>query len=911
MDADRWRAIRELLENTVDLSPADREAYLSRSCGGDVTLQTEVEALLAGSDNAPTFLDTPAVAAYADVIGMEQASSLVGHRIGPYRLERFIASGGMGTVYLAVRPDSPREKNVAIKLIKRQMLTPDAIRRFRIEKQALAVLNHANIAALYDGGVTDAGLPYLVMEYVDGIPIDQYCDEQRHTTERRLMLFQAVCSAVAYAHRNLIVHRDLKPNNVLVTPQGIPKLLDFGIAKVLDPHSAGRSGETATKHRILTPEYASPEHIRGETITTASDVYSLGVILYGLLTGHRPYRFRSRVPHEIEQTICEEEPKKPSTVILRSEKVLLPDESSHVILTPESVSRVRAVAPEALRRQLTGDLDAIVTMSLRKEPGRRYSSVEQFAEDIHCHLEGRPVTARTDSTGYRLAKFVRRNRVAVIAAAVVSLSLVTGFIVTLWQSRIAIQAQLIAQGEVIKTAQVNDFLQGMLASVDPLTAQGGDTTVRQILDEASSKLDSGALENQPEARADVHMTIGMTYFELGAYERTAQHLDAALEIRKEIFGADHPDVAECLNGLGMLARARGDYGEAERLYREALDLRRAALGDTHLSVAETMNNLGVLLKKKGELSQAETLLREALEIRRTALGHQHEDVATTMSNLAAVLKHKHEFQEAESLYRDALQVFRAVLDPKHLRIAGCMNNLALLLRERQDYDGAELLLREALTIRRQVFQAEHPAVATGLHNLALILQHRGDSQEAQSLYREALTLRRKLLGHHHPRVANTAHNLAELLASTGDFKEAEPLAREALLIRRRRLPPDHPRIAGSLVVLGEILVGLDDPSAAEPLLRESLAVSEKKLPRGHRQIVRAQMEFGSCAVALEEFSQAEEMFLAAYATVSEDGPSPSPMTDLLERIVELYQSWGKNEEANHYLEKLHDLAGGE
>ena len=908
MNSDRWRTIRDLLENTVDLGPTEREAYLSRCCGGDVALRTEVEALLAGSDNAPTFFDTPAVAAYADVLGLEQASSLVGQRIGAYRLERFIASGGMGMVYLAVRPDSPGDKHVAIKLIKRQMLTADTLRRFRIERQALAALNHNNIAAQYDGGVTDVGLPYLVMEFVDGMPIDQYCDQQRHSTQRRLRLFQAVCSAVAYAHRNLIVHRDLKPNNILVTREGIPKLLDFGIAKVLHPHTDGRSGETTTKHRILTPEYASPEHIRGETITTASDVYSLGVILYGLLTGHRPYRFKSRVPHEIEQTICEQDPEKPSTVILRNERVLLPDESSHVMLTPETVSRVRAVAPEGLRRQLTGDLDAIVTMSLRKEPQRRYSSVEQFSEDIHCHLEGRPVTARKDSTGYRLTKFVRRNRVAVIAAVLLSLSLVTGFILTLWQSRIAIQAQLIAQDEAIKTAQVNDFLQGMLASVDPLAAQGGDTTVRQILDEATSKLDSGALENQPEAEADVRMTMGMIYFELGAYQQAEQHLDAALQIRQEILGAEHPDVAECLNGQGLLARARGDYGEAERLYREALRLRRAALGDTHLSVAATMNNLGVLRKIKGELSQAETLLREALAIRRTALGPQHEDVATTMSNLAAVLKHKREYQEAESLYRDALEVFRAVLDPNHLRVAGCMNNLALLLRDRQDYDEAELLLRQALTIRQQAFQEEHPAVATGLHNLALILRLRGDNQEAQSLYREALTLRRKLLGPNHPRVANTANNLAELLASTGDFTQAEPLAREALLIRRAKLPPDHPRMAGSLLVLGNILVGLDDPGDAEPLLRESLAVFVKKLPPGHQRIVHAQMALGSCAVALEDFAQAEEVLLAAYATLGENEPSPSLMTDLLQRIVELYQAWGKNEQANHYMEKLHDLA---
>ncbi|MCH9002376.1 MAG: serine/threonine protein kinase, partial [Planctomycetes bacterium] len=388
MDADRWREIRELLENTVDLSPAEREAYLSRSCGGDVTLRSEVETLLAGSDNAPTFLDTPALAAYADVIGMEQASSLVGQHIGPYQLVRYIASGGMGAVYLATSPDSRYGKEVAVKLIRRRTLTPDTLRRFRIERQALAALHHPHIAALLDGGVTDTGLPYLVMEYVDGPPIDKYCDEKRFSTNERLELFRAVCSGVAYAHRNLIVHRDLKPNNILVTSQGIPKLLDFGIAKVLDPHAADQPGETTTRNRILTPEYASPEHIRGDAITTASDVYSLGVILYGLLTGQCPYRFKSRIPHEIERTICEQDPEKPSTTILRTVEALSPDEGSHSTSTPESVSKLRSVTPVGLRRQLAGDLDAIILMSLRKEPHRRYSSVEQFSDDIHCHLQG-------------------------------------------------------------------------------------------------------------------------------------------------------------------------------------------------------------------------------------------------------------------------------------------------------------------------------------------------------------------------------------------------------------------------------------------------------------------------------------------------------------------------------------------
>lgn len=900
METQRWRKIRELLEQAVDMSPPEREKLLSQSCGDDAAMRAEVQSLLIGCDDAPSFLDASVVDVFSEIIGSQEAPSLVGQHVGPYRLVRYIASGGMGAVYLATSPDSLHKKEVAVKLIRRRTITPDTLRRFRIERQALAALHHPHIAALLDGGLTDAGLPYLVMEYIDGPPLDKYCDEKLLSTNERLELFRGVCAGVAYAHRNLIVHRDLKPNNILVTSQGVPKLLDFGIAKVLDPRAADQPAETTTRNRILTPEYASPEHIRGDAITTASDVYSLGVILFGLLTGHCPYRFKSRIPHEIERTICEQDPEKPSTAILRRLEALSPDEGPRSTSTPESLSKLRAVTPAGLRRQLSGDLDAIILMSLRKEPHRRYSSVEQFSDDIQCHLQGLPVTARIDSTGYRLSKFVRRNRIMVTAAIVTALSLIAGLTMTIRQSRVAIRAQLVAESEAVKAAQVNDFLQGMLTGVDPHAARGGNATIRQMLDNASFRLASGALKNQPEVRASVHLALSKTYYELGAYEQAEKHVSAALKIRSELFGAIHPDVAECLNNLGILAKARGNYDEAEQYYRDALEMRRAALGRTHPDVAESMNDLGVLLKTKGQLSQAESLLREALEIRRPAFSRHPELVATTKANLAAVLKHKREYQEAEALYREALEIYREVLGPKHLRVAVCLNNLALLLRDTDNLDGAEPLFREALAVRREVFSGEHPAVATGLHNLALLLGLRGHVVEAETLYREALAMRRNLLGDDHPRVANTANNLAKLLASIGDFAEARELAQIALAIRREKLPADHPRIAISLHVLGEILVGLEDPGGAEPLLRESVAILQEKLPPEDRRVLSGQLDLGSCLTKLDEFAEAEEVLTAVHELIRDDGTSATMMTDLRKRLVKLYQAWGKTEEANRY-----------
>ena len=424
MSTHRWKEVRELFDTACDLDALERESFLSKACAGDIQLRAEVESILAGNERAPPFFDAPAAEAFPELFDVEQVTTLVGRCIGPYRLIRFVVSGGMGAVYQATRADRQDDEKVAIKLIKRRVVTEDTLRRFRTERRALAMLDHPNIARLRDGGVTPDGLPYLVMEYVDGTPIDRFCDRCKLSTLERLRLFQTVSEAVQYAHHNLIVHRDLKPNNILVTTEGIPKLLDFGIAKVLDPDEDPHADiQTATGQRLMTPEYASPEQICGKSITTATDVYSLGVVLYELLTGHHPYRTKSCSPHEIERTICEQDPEKPSTAIGRVEQVVTAGGSSRITLTPELVSQTRDGQPDKLRRRLAGDLDAIVLMAMRKEPRHRYPSVEQFSQDIRRHLDGLPVIARKGTFRYRSAKFIRRNRAAVVATVVVAVSL--------------------------------------------------------------------------------------------------------------------------------------------------------------------------------------------------------------------------------------------------------------------------------------------------------------------------------------------------------------------------------------------------------------------------------------------------------------------------------------------------------
>jgi Tol biopolymer transport system component/serine/threonine protein kinase len=419
MTPERWARVREVLDASLALKPESRPSFLEEACGGDQDLQREIESLIASLEDAGDLLDKPALATSATVLAETLDSMVIGRHIGPYRITEEIGRGGMGSVYRAVRDDEHYRKEVAIKLVRRAGDSDFIVRRFRHERQIMAGLDHPNIAGLLDGGSTEDGLPYFVMEYIHGQPIDEYCDSHRLTTAERLELFRKVCGAVQYAHDHGVIHRDIKPGNILITHDGVPKLLDFGIAKILDPElSAPTAGPGVTVLRLMTPEYASPEQVRGEPIMAASDVYSLGVLLYELLTGHRPYRVKSRAPHELAQAICDIEPEKPSAVVTRSEEITRFDGSHTVRLTPQDVSEARRTRPDKLRRTLSGDLDNIVLTAMRKEPERRYPSVDALAEDIGRHLQGLPITARRDTLVYRTVKLLERNRAAVISACV-------------------------------------------------------------------------------------------------------------------------------------------------------------------------------------------------------------------------------------------------------------------------------------------------------------------------------------------------------------------------------------------------------------------------------------------------------------------------------------------------------------
>ena len=587
MTPDSWRQVRQILEQALELTAARRPAYLESACAGNTALRREVETLIAADEQAGTgFLAGNAVEASTTLAAPEEPVSLAGARIGPYQIVEEIGHGGMGTVYRAVRADDQYRKQVAIKVVRAGLGDEFRVHRFRAERQILANLDHANIARLLDGGTTEDGRPYVVMEYIEGQSIDEYCDQRKLAVAERLNLFRTVCSAVAYAHQRLVIHRDIKPANILVTKDGEPKLLDFGIAKILDSEDSGAE-QTVTVMRLMTPEYASPEQVRGEPITTASDVYSLGIVLYGLLTGQRPYGRASRVARDIVQAVIETEPEKPSASITRADTA-----------TAQIASETRDEVPEKLQRRLRGDLDNIVLKALRKEPERRYASVEQFSEDIRRHLEGLPVIARPDTFFYRSSKFVRRHKAGVAAAIVVLLTLVVGLAVTVHET-------FIARAERAKAEQRFNDLRKLANSLlfevhDAIQTLPGATPARKlIVDRALQYLD--ALAKEAKGDLSLQRELGAAYEKVGDVQggfRSSNLGDVpgsiasyrkSLAIREAVVAADPANVAaqrELIISHGKLSDAFTGVGDAAGSLRELRQLLPIA---ERLSAADPKN----------------------------------------------------------------------------------------------------------------------------------------------------------------------------------------------------------------------------------------------------------------------------------------------------------------------------------
>ncbi len=932
MTPERLQEIQDLFFAATELSAAQRPHFLDMNCPADPELRRDVMALLESYERTGRF-DRLTVEISGPGSESPAPEAPPFSEVGPYRILNEIGHGGMGAVYLAERADGQFEQQVALKLLRGDLPSEELRQRFLSERQILARISHPNIAHLLDGGVTDAGQPYFVMERIEGAPIDTYCDEHRLSIDERLSLFRTVCSAVHYAHRHLVVHRDLKPGNILVDADGTVKLLDFGIAKLLDPEAlASPRPETRTGVRIMTPEYASPEQVRGEDITTASDVYQLGVLLFELLTGHRPYRLSGRSLLEVERIITGTEPERPSAAVTRVEDV--DDAGQAVPITPERVGRARRTTAEKLRRRLVGDLDNIVLMAMRREPERRYTSAEQLAEDVRRHQAGLPVIALPDTVGYRAAKFARRHKTGV-AMTVAAFVTVLGFAVAMGGL-----AERTAR-ERDKAEQVTAFLVGLFESSDPRVTLGDTVTVREVLDRGAERV-GVELADQPEVRATLMQVLGKVYTELGLTDEASAQWEAALDLRERTLGPDHPDVGESLNDLGVLRTDAGKLDEAEPLLRRAAAVLRRAGKRERAHYARSLASLGYLLQVKGEHDEAVSTLEEALGIYRGFPGDTSTGVANTLMNLGWIKENKGDLVAAETYFREALASRRNIYSGGHPDLANSLTSLATVLWRKGDLEAAERAAREALALRVALYPDGHPDLGGSFLTLANILADQGQHQAADSLFQASIAVYSDVYGEDAGHVARVKNDFAGRLRDRGEFARAEPLLRDALPVYRAILGDDHTftaivkgNLASTLYELSEtdeaerlwreaiatLRGGSMDPSFAvrpliglasllmdrhadrdaEPLLRESLDILQQKLPETRWQVVYAQSLLATCLTQQGRFEEAEPFLLDSYTVLRDErGLENDSTQQSLERLIRLYEVSGRREEAERY-----------
>jgi serine/threonine protein kinase/predicted negative regulator of RcsB-dependent stress response len=770
---ERWKEVDVLFERALEIPAGERSDFLGRACAGDEELKREVESLLKSHHHAGTFFDDADLFFSSDSFGQDGREEVAGQVIDHYRILREIGRGGMGAVLLAERADAEYEKKVAIKLIKRGMDTDSVLRRFRTERQILASFDHPNIARLFDGGTTRDGLPYFVMEYVEGIPIDRYCNDKQLTIRERLNVFLQVCAAVNYAHHHTVIHRDIKPSNILLTAEGIPKLLDFGIAKILQEGDGAQPLATLTGLRLMTPEYASPEQVRGEPVTTASDVYSLGVVLYELLTGSSPYRFTSRAPRDVERAITEQEPTRPSTVIAG-------DKNPH--------SKLRN------SKLLRGDLDNIALMALRKEPGRRYQSVEQFSEDIRRYLESRPVQARQDTVGYRTAKFIRRNKVAVAAGLLVLLTLVGGIIATSWEARRARLEEAIAKAEKEhaeqRFADVRHLAHSLLFDYhDAIKNLPGATRVRE-------RLVKDALANLDKLATEAHGDPILQRELASAYERVG-------DVRGQAYSAS----------LGDRAGAMDSYLKALRI-REALVAEMPRDVQSRRELAATYEKLGSELLDTNEAATGLTHLEKSLALYSKLATEQPDnlqiqsDLADVHNALGSAFEYRNDMSKALEHHRNALTIREQLLaansaDPDNRRgLSATYENIGRVLALSDDVPGALENNSRAMTLR-EALVAEDPINADYRRILSISYQNDGDYKAFMKNTAGALeSFRKKLMLDERSFAADPANaqarldlgyscqRMGELLAQSGDHSAAVESYKRAFEMYQQNMAAD-------------------------------------------------------------------------------------------------------------------------
>ncbi|MCB1009407.1 MAG: tetratricopeptide repeat protein [Acidobacteria bacterium] len=863
-------AISALFAEAVELPAGKRLDYV-RAAAVPESVRREVASLLAAYEAASNRPEKLEAALAAAILGEESPTGAspgvdaeAGRRVGPYRLLSELGRGGMGVVYLAERADGAYEQQVALKLLPPALRSATLDQRLTRERQILARLEHPGIARLLDGGVAEHDEPYLVLEYVDGEPLTEWCDERRLGIRNRLQLFLQICDAVQYAHGHLVVHRDLKPSNILIAEGGRVKLLDFGIAKLL-ADEGGEAETTALTHlgfRPHTPGYAAPEQLRGEPVSVATDVYGLGVLLYELLCGRTPQAAGVSIRRGRNDW---SPPTRPSVQMARAGQT----EGSRSPADSMEIAAARGSRPDRLRRRLAGDLDTIALKALREEPAERYASVQELAEDVRRHLHGQPIGARPASLRYRAGKLVRRHWVGAAATALIVLAVLAGLAGTTWQARIAARERDAARAEAAKAEQVAEFLAGVFRQANPVESKGEEMTVREALDRGAERIERD-LADQPVVRADLMTVLADSYLELGVHDRAEALITEALALRRRHLPSDHPDVAEALRILGMVRFQQGDYERAIATYRNGIALLEKSPISEALELAEMLNHLGVAHGRTGDYQQGVAAYERALAIAERDLGPRALPVGRYSLNLGTVLSAMREDDRALAAYQRALEIYEHELGPDHPYVAGALGNIGYIRLRRGDLDGLEEVLRRVLAIHLKAYGPVHVRVATSHKLLAELYVATGRDAEAIEALQQMLDIDRQALGENHPDVAYSLHDLGDLHLKRGRPDEALPYFLQAVAIRRTTLEADNPRLATSLAGLGRCLAALGRFDEAEANLRRAL--ESRRLPTqpnpaqvasAAEDLAKVVIEQGRCAEARPLLDEAASIYRAA------------------------------------------------
>jgi serine/threonine protein kinase/Tfp pilus assembly protein PilF len=865
MDSARWNQIQTLFHEAADLSHTQQRVFLISACGDDADLMAEVLALLEEDARGSSLLDSDVANVAHEILNEAVLPAAAAKEFGPYRILRVLGEGGMGVVYLAERTDLG--SLVAIKILRDAWLSPARRERFSSEQRLLAQLNHPSIARLYDADTLKDGTPWFVMEYVEGAPFTEYCDAHNCAIEERLKLFRSVCEAVQYAHAQAVIHRDLKPSNILVKSDGGIRLLDFGIAKHLESLDLSVD-QTRTGLRLLTPAYAAPEQIRGGRIGIQTDVYSLGVILYELLTGCLPFDLLNKTPAEAEKALTEQEPEKPSVIVKQA-------------IAASGASRHSLSAG----RTSWADLDVICLTALHKDPQRRYASVEALTRDVDHYLKGEPLEARPDSLDYRLGKFVKRNRRAVSAAALVFfgvISLVVFYTVRLTWARNS------ALAEAARTQRVERFLQNLFQGGDEEAGPAGELRVVTLLDRGAQQAKS--LDAEPAVQAELYQTLGDSYEQLGKYEQADSLLNLALEKRGALYGPDSAEVAETLVALGVLRKDQGKLDDAESLVREGLAISKRHLPTNHPALANAASTLGRVMVARGEYSQAIPILQEALRAQ-SGSGPVTAEALGTMGDLANCQFYLGHYAESDFLNRRGLELDRQLFGDRHPNVAEDYLNLAAVQFEWGHFAQAEQYDRQALDILQSWYGKDHPETSATLTILGRALVAEGKTAEASDVLQQALTIQERAHGKIHPQVALTVNELGKVAQQRGNLDDAEQDFTRAESIWRAAYNGKHYYIGTALANLGGVAMERKQYARSESFFRDALEMYAKTLPEDHKLIGITKIRLGGALVSEHRYPAAEVESAAGYQILlKQSNPPPNWMRSARNDLLAEYEA---------------------